>query len=460
MSHIYNLRSSTRSSKFNIVFDKKKNSNVAKSTAKTNMATKLTATLDSILQYLPNFEGKANDNITFFLKQFDDLVEQSDLENSVKLILLKSKISGKAKELFFNLPDLLDCNDYAQLKTLLEETFAQTTIVAKTQADFMTLKQQPAQNIEEYIKIFNIKSAKYLKDSGHASQNGAKQFLETIKLHKFIDSVRNDIAFELRKAGVKTFEEAINLAKTVELALNANENTINCIANASDDRQNNTDPSQILSNTVLSMSEVYGKQLESMQQQIDSLKIGETNNSNKTTRIKKSCMICKFTGHTLEECYYNARVYPEGNPNARRGQRRGEQNFQVFEHDRSNYYNPIWRAGGHRDPNMQNFIVPQQQNPPFIMPQLPYNNDASNNVRRQDSLEDRPQNWNQFQEQPQQREQDYGGQQYQNQNIRGSHENFPRRGNYRGRYLNRNNNRSETRPTVTFPENSIRGSRQ
>lgn len=53
--------------------------------------------------------------------------------------------------------------------------------------------------------------------SGHASKNGARDLLETIKLTKYVEDIRPDIVSEM----LKEFEDAVRIAKNMEVALNS-----------------------------------------------------------------------------------------------------------------------------------------------------------------------------------------------------------------------------------------------
>lgn len=461
MYKVYNLRSSKKGAKGN----NNRNSDNSKTsktssvkqadfTTQSNMAKKLSATLDSVLQYLPNYEGKTQDNIEFFVQQYDKLVATSDLEDAVKLILLKSKISGKARELFLNLPDLLDCADYEQFKLLLIQTFKQSTIVAKSQTDFMSLKQAPTQTIEEYVKIFNIKAAKYLKDSGHADLQGAQKLLDTMKLHQFISTIRTDIAFELRKADVKTFEDAVNLAKSIEIAFNASENSVNSLNQSAD--QTIAEQNNRFSDTLTNIADVYGKQIENIQEQINAIKIAEVRQpAQANKKPHKSCDICKTVkSHSTEECYYNAKTHPNGT--------RKQNNIPMV----PGYRTPVFQEQNLRD--FQNFggqnMAPQIQNnapswnsnnmsydnPQFMVPRCNEYSINQNNYRYPNQFSPaqqmQPAANDTFQH-------NYMPQGFDNFTHRGGQQRFPRRNNYRGRYTTSRNYFQQHRPTVTFPEN-------
>lgn len=61
---------------------------------------------------------------------------------------------------------------------------------------------------------------KYLASSEHAAKEGAIEFLDTIKLSKFIEGLRPGISFELQNDPPDNFENAVTMAKNMEIALN------------------------------------------------------------------------------------------------------------------------------------------------------------------------------------------------------------------------------------------------
>ena len=91
----------------------------------------------------------------------------------------------------------------------------------------MDIRQKPEQSIGKFVRYFNIVAHKYFTDSGHTNSEGAKQFLNTMKFTKFINSVRPEIAYQLTVAEPQTFDEAIEIALKVEIALNNINESIN-----------------------------------------------------------------------------------------------------------------------------------------------------------------------------------------------------------------------------------------
>lgn len=259
------------------------------------MAQTITFSFDSLIQNINNFEAKKEQEIDYFLEQFHNLCEVTKLPDDLRIIILKSKLSGNAKQILMNTPELKDETNYAELKQKLSKTFTVKKSFGEAQQKFTNLKQRPNQTVEEFIKEFNVTAQKYLNVSGHASKDGAKDLLETIKLNKFIDSLRPDIGFEVRKQGPEEFSEAVKLAKKIELALNIPNPEINNI---------NTKPQSSVLDALLQATQDQSSKMNELQEQINTLKLtGQHSN----TKNNKYCHICEKNNHDTQFCFYNSK---------------------------------------------------------------------------------------------------------------------------------------------------------
>lgn len=107
----------------------------------------------------------------------------------------------------------------------MRQLFKTEKSFAQAQDQFIHAKQLPTQSVEDFTKKFNITAQKYLDSSGHAAKEGAIEFLDIIKLSKFIEGLRPDISFELQKFPPDNFENAVTMAKKIEIALNNKKNS-------------------------------------------------------------------------------------------------------------------------------------------------------------------------------------------------------------------------------------------
>lgn len=300
----------------------------------TNMETAITCSLDSLLNNLPNFEGKKEQDIDFFIKQFEQIADASKLAPSLKTVLIKAKLAGHAKQILINSPELRDCEDFDILKNELKKLFEQKRNFAEIQQKFSTLTQLPTQTIDDFVKMFNISAQKFLAVSGHSSKAGAKDLLDTIKLTKFTQALRPDIAFELQKIGPETFEEAVKNAKKIELAF-INKKEINSVTNT---QENN----HLAMSTLLELNNAQAIQLNDLKMEINAIKAEhekknniakhQTNNQQESKKQDKFCHICSTESHNTDQCYYNKKNNKQRSNNL---DSRNRQNFQ-----NQNYFRP------------------------------------------------------------------------------------------------------------------------
>lgn len=280
--------------------------------------------IENIIQTMPNFDGKKEKDIEFFISQFDQLAAESKMTDKLKLILLKAKLTGEAREIMINTTELNESNNYAEFKTKIVELLKPTVDFQEVQEKFMQLKQKPDQSIEEFTKLFNISASKYLKKSGHSEKPGAKDLLDTIKLSKFLDAIRPDIALEVRKSGPKGFTEAIESAKKIESALK----TIPAEAI----NTTSTNETQLLCETLIEMNKKQSEEITHLKEQINAIKLS----NNQEQPQSKFCAICDTKTHNTNSCWYNQK-------NKTNVPTRGKFNFQnrtqkSFGHHNTQYY--------------------------------------------------------------------------------------------------------------------------
>lgn len=106
------------------------------------MANNLTMPLYTVLMAMPNFTGDNKENIESFLYNFDELAKATYISDAIKLLILKTKISGKAKEIIEN-TDISNEKSYQNLKDKLIQEFKTQKNFAQLQNDFISLKQNP-----------------------------------------------------------------------------------------------------------------------------------------------------------------------------------------------------------------------------------------------------------------------------------------------------------------------------
>lgn len=253
--------------------------------------------LDTLINAFPTFDGKKNANIKNFVEQYENLVTEAKIPESLQVILLKGKIIGQARDTVYDNEDINSETDFTKFKEKLLEIFKKESTFEQSQAAFMDLKQMPTQSIDDYVKKFNSAASNYLKKSGCADKEGAKQFLQNLKMSKFIDTIRPDIALEVRKQGPANFEEALKISKQIEIAFQSeNKETVNAI-NANENKKD-------IYEVILALAKKQDEELNTLKAEFKACKLQDNKQKSNQKEIKY-CEICKIKGHTLEECWYN-----------------------------------------------------------------------------------------------------------------------------------------------------------
>lgn len=287
------------------------------------------AKLETLIQHIPSFDNKKETNIKFFLDQWDKLAEKSKLPKEIKLILLKSKFSGPARDVLVNSQELYEETSYEKFKELIAAEFKIKIQFEDVQNSFMNLKQSPNQKMPEFIKQFDIAATKYIEESGHSKELGAINFLKRVKLTRFLEAIRPDIALEIRKQGPATYDEATQIAVKIENAFNASK---------FENMNNTTDTENFIDETLNVLTKVHQDEIQKLKDEIERLKI---NAQPPVEKKKEKCGICS-KNHSTKDCFFNGR------------NKRQEPSFRTPMSRRDHYihYNPDWNYTGNY--NVQN----------------------------------------------------------------------------------------------------------
>ena len=316
--------------------------------------------LHSLLNLLPSFDGKKESNIQFYLQQFDELATQAKInEDNIKLIILKTKLTGSARDYLINSPDLQNTTNYADFKQKLLDKFQISYSLEKAQNTFMTIKQTPEQNISDFVTTFNNAASHYLTQTGNDKKPDAVNFLNLIKFTRFLDSIRPDIALEVRKIGPKDFQEAVDIAKRIELALNsANAQSLNNMTHENNDKK--------FYETLIQLSNKETEdKINKMQEELNALKIQKQTNS--TNNAEKFCDICKLKGkHDTNSCWFNLKNKKN---NRQSKNMKSKQNNYPTHFSQPNMYQmqPI----GQMIPHTNNYLAPPFHYYPPMQPVYP-----------------------------------------------------------------------------------------
>lgn len=286
---IYETRAHLAVSSLN---NSQKNSNISKADM---------AKTDSLLGLIAPYDGKRENNIQFFINEFDRAAAQTEFGNEVKLIILRSKFVGMARERLQSDMELNSETDYAKFKEKAIQTFTIKKTFGESHNEFSKIQQKPTEIMSDYIVRFNLVAAKFFEISGFSSKADAKKLFDLMKLHRFLESIKPDIALEIRKRGIDKYKEATELALTIENAfVSVKHEELNAIST-------NTATTEFCE-SLLKKNEAQAHELIQLRSELEKLKVREKEKlQNNPRNNAKYCSICNLRNHDTESCRYNVR---------------------------------------------------------------------------------------------------------------------------------------------------------
>lgn len=248
-----------------------------------NMATN-SMDFSSIMTLLPTFEGKPSQNINLFLTQFNDITKLANLDDSVKLIIIKTKLREKAYEYSMENSDMKEINDYKQFCKKLKQKYAPQIDFAHQQQKLLALNQTNESNVEDYAEQIKKATKLFLDAAELSNSEGAKDFTHKMMLNKFLEGLKSNIQLEVRKESPKTFDEAVEIARRIEKAVNLTP-------------QDSSVQNQILIDTIMNMQQKYSEKIDALTEQLNNINVNK--NSQQTQLF---CAHCKTHTHNTENC--------------------------------------------------------------------------------------------------------------------------------------------------------------
>lgn len=314
-------------------------------TRKNNNSNMTEINFSALLQTFPSFDGKRESNIEFYLQELDNLSKIAKINDETKLIILKSKLTGIAREFLLNNPTIQSLSKYGEFTEILAKRFKKESSFEELQTEFQNLKQQPNESLNDFIQKFDLATAKYLHESGHADKPDAVSFINKTKLTRFLEAIRPDISLEVRKTAVKDYESAVKLAKRIEIAFKTiNNESLNNI---------NTAQNQDFCNSLLALTQQQSEKIEKLTEELNNLKVNKEKNQNEIQK-EKFCAICRKNNHNIENCRFNGK-----NKNTIPKSRMPIQNYQIpalnYPNCQQNYIPPIFENNFGRQQPYQNF---------------------------------------------------------------------------------------------------------
>lgn len=236
------------------------------------------------ISLLPQYSGQEEENLDEFLAQFENIAELSGWKDNERGLILKTRLRGEAfKHIMDN--EQSKNNDIKAIKAELCRKFTKRKTQQQKKQLFDNIKHTPKMSIEEFGKVIKMRTKDYLGITKDTPET--KQIENTVMLQKFLETIREDIAIEIKKLDITTFEEAVKKAQQ----LNDVYETVT-VNNITKTEENNV--SEIVKNLEIM------KLREEMEEIKDSLK--------KITQIQVQkviqCEICKKFGHEKQQCWF------------------------------------------------------------------------------------------------------------------------------------------------------------
>lgn len=298
-------------------------------------------TPEQLVGFIYPFDNKKENNINYFLLQFDNLIDQTAYNNAHKLTILKAKITGPARERLMQDESVFLETDLKKFKDKLRELFSVKCNFSSAQNLFFSLKQKPDQSISDFITEFNATANLYIKKSGQGlNEQNNSRFLDQMKLARFLDAIRADISLEVRKNTPETFDEACKVALKLEEAYaQTNMQEINTFSASRE--------ADIL-HKLDKLSSESTEQIRTLVTEINNLKLRV---EERTEKVNKYCEFCKKDTHDTQDCWYKDKhkkinsgyrgnIYQNNNGFNNPQTRPYGGNFKQQEGFRTRYYQP------------------------------------------------------------------------------------------------------------------------
>lgn len=254
----------------------------------------------SLVNSLTPFHGNKNEDINFFLSQIEQLASLEKWPSEKKLIVLKLNLRDNALKVVTENSNLSQCDDFEHLAKELRNKFERKINFIECQNEFNKLSQEINQTVKDLAEKVELATQNFINPNKvHDPQ--IIELEEKLKLSKFLSALRPEIRLEVQKLGPKSFKEAINSAKNIEMALN--DETAHC------NSVSKFDLSQILNQqleTNKQILELSNKINSLSNQEVQVNNLAETASSSSYIVPKQNevkCHIC-FKNHLTTNCWY------------------------------------------------------------------------------------------------------------------------------------------------------------
>lgn len=246
----------------------------------------------SMIQLLPTFSGKDEENIKNFLIQFDSIASLTEWSEEQKGIILRTRLREHALDLILKDDDAATENNFPNLKKWLEKTFTKKISLTQAQNKFNNIKHKPNMSVAELVQEIKSNTKQFLGVNTNTKE--MQDLMNKVLIAKLLETIRQDIKIELKKENITNFEEAVRKATHLEQIFDEETLEINNVR-MEEKRKSQVTPENI--------------ELKQLKEQVDRIsKLLEQNTQNKPEHKIKFCDICKRPGHNTDDCWYNQKT--------------------------------------------------------------------------------------------------------------------------------------------------------
>jgi hypothetical protein len=281
--------------------------------------------MPSIEMLIPIFSGSPGENCNAFLKNFKEVANEFKWSEGAKLIWLRSRLTGEAKQVYEALTQI-DTVSFGKVEEKLIELYGMQEnkyasaklqkIIAEPRESMTTLK-------------FRIENAvtRYLKDSVDLQSETGKNAFDKVAFSQLIEAVGPKYREHIIREGATTFQKAMEIAVREQ----------NMIAEI--EKFNEATRSENEENTKFQkLLETKNEEIRELKESINALKYQPQNRDRKREQKQIICFFCNKPGHKRTECRW---LQGDGYPNNRTGNNRGkiENNYKSVERNNAQWGN-------------------------------------------------------------------------------------------------------------------------
>lgn len=301
--------------------------------------------------FLPQFDAETVVTPSYFIRTLETICDQTTCTPEERLIVLKSKLRGKALSHTIQNPQFSNETNYGKFKEKFLNYFNKKPTSLSQQNLFLKLKMIPGETVKQFASRVEAATIEFLGMPNKDDDNeGIRDLIEKTKLTRFLEGMSPEEKNLMVIKNPRNLEEAVEFMEVIQENKNSNP-SINNINDPQNELQNNK--------MMESIEELHNK--------IQNLTLTPEIKNNKHPTVRQSCQICHKNNHIASNCFYylNQQTQPN-NPGFRyhnsirdRGRSRSRRNFDYRNTQQNSMpFNPNYRYRNSPGP---------RQPPPFRM---------------------------------------------------------------------------------------------